>query len=361
MNTGQRLLSDLRIVDGVPPELGISSGSPRTGVVLRPGESETFEYTITACQGKYEFQPVTTVAYTPSGTVVRRDEHDIESVIACQRAIDAAPPGIRAAELVGRVLTESAGSGAVFHSVRDYNQSDTLSRVNWRRYARTGELSTVNYHQEKAATVHLLIDTRPVTFRQASAEQPSGVELSVYAAQRHFAALSDEDHRVGVGFYPDDIVAVAPASGADHVVRTKTAFDDHEAIQPVTPAATDGGRSNPAADGFVPDAVHPDLEIWDRTEREEIGTILSSLPDYGQCIVFTPLLDDEPGSLVTTLSAHGYEVAVVSPDITGQKSPGGRVSSLHRRLRIRALRERHVDVVDWNTSEPLSAALARDP
>ncbi|MFC4247740.1 DUF58 domain-containing protein [Natribaculum luteum] len=364
-NTGTRVISDLRIIDGVPPELGINSGSPRAGMLLQPGESETFEYTVTARQGTYEFRPITTISYIPSGTVARRDDHNIETILKCKRPINTRPPGTQTSKLVGQVLTESGGSGAAFHSVREYRSSDTLNRINWRRYAQTGELSTVKYHQEKAATIHLLIDTRSIAFRQASVEQPTAVELSVYAAEQHFAVLSDANHHVGVGFYSHDVLAVAPASGTDHTVKAKAAFEEHEALQPIKPAITDRQNStpdnaDPTDNPFVTDSVRPDFEIWDKTKTDEIRTLLSSLPDYGQCIVFTPLLDDEPGSLVKTLSAHGYGVSVVSPDITDRESPGAKMSSQHRQIRIRTLREESVAVVDWDTSDPLSAALMED-
>ena len=40
-NDGDRLLPDVRVVDGVPPALSVTDGSPRIGTALRPGETAT--------------------------------------------------------------------------------------------------------------------------------------------------------------------------------------------------------------------------------------------------------------------------------------------------------------------------------
>jgi len=54
-NTGESILPDLRLIDGVPPALDVASGSPRFGTALRPGESATLSYDVTATRGNHAF------------------------------------------------------------------------------------------------------------------------------------------------------------------------------------------------------------------------------------------------------------------------------------------------------------------
>ena len=54
-NAGDSVLSDLRIVDGVPTELAVTEGSPRAAVSLRPGATAEFAYTVVAKRGDFAF------------------------------------------------------------------------------------------------------------------------------------------------------------------------------------------------------------------------------------------------------------------------------------------------------------------
>jgi len=67
-NTGTSTIPDLRVVDGVPPEIGVTDGSPRSGGALRPGDQYTVTYTISADRGSYSFGPVTLRARNTNGT-----------------------------------------------------------------------------------------------------------------------------------------------------------------------------------------------------------------------------------------------------------------------------------------------------
>lgn len=358
-NTGDATISDLRVIDGVPSKLGISEGSPRAGLFLKPDTSETLTYTVTARRGEHAFEPVTLITYTASGTVARRESRPIETAMKCRRPIEEFPLGDATSLLVGRKPTDSGGSGVEFYSQREYRPSDARSRIDWRRFAKSGDLSTVEYRQDRAASVHLLIDSRPIAFRSTAPEQPPAIEYSVYGAELCFNALVDENHRVGVGYFPADVTALDIGAGSQHRIEARSLFDDHSALippseesQPNTshpvPATQNHRREVPELD------VQPSLKTKGTTEK-----LLSKLPGYSEVIMFTPLLDDEPADVVDTFRAHGYETIIVSPDVTGGESVGDRLMAHHRQIRIRALRERNITVVDWNVDDRLSTVLGR--
>jgi uncharacterized protein (DUF58 family) len=76
-----------------------------------------------------------------------------------------------------------------------------------------------------------------------------------------------------------------------------------------------------------------------------------------QLLLFTPALDDVPEEVVRTVTAHGHRVTVVSPDVTGPDTTGGRIESVERRLRLDDLREAGATVVDWDRERPLALTL----
>jgi uncharacterized protein (DUF58 family) len=51
-------------------------------------------------------------------------------------------------------------------------------------------------------------------------------------------------------------------------------------------------------------------------------------------------------------------VTVVTPDVTGDDTPGGQLAGLERDVRIRTLRRAGVRVLDWDTDRPLPVAVA---
>lgn len=359
-NTGESTIGDLRVIDGVPADIGVIEGSPRGGMLLRPGTSEAIEYTVTARRGTHEFEPVTLLAYTASGTTARRSEVTVETTLECQRPIEELSLGDQTSSLIGPIPTKEAGSGVEFYAVREYHPSDARNQIDWRRFARTGELTSVEYRKDRAASVALLVDARPVSARSAATpSEPPAIEYSAYAAELYYHALAAESHRVGIGVYPFDVTALGIGAGPQHEIEARTLFEEHEAFdveqssESWLSASTDGGGLSSRAA-----LLGPAVDDAPAT-NEAVTTLLSALPAYTQFIVFSPLLDDEMGGVVNTVRAHGHDVMVVSPDVTAPAGVGGRVAAHKRQIRIRTLRESNVEVVDWNPEEPLSSVLRR--
>ena len=164
-HTGESWLADLRVVDGVPDGLRVVEGSPRYATALRPGESVRFSYVVEATRGDHAFDPLRAVARDASGATER--ERPVEATgattIECVPDLDAAvsvPVFAQAARRTGRVRTDTGGEGVEFHSVREYRRGDPLSRVDWNRVATAGEFATLQFNEERAATVVVVVDAR---------------------------------------------------------------------------------------------------------------------------------------------------------------------------------------------------------
>jgi uncharacterized protein (DUF58 family) len=337
-NGTERVLPDLRVVDGVPPALAVVDGSPRLGTALRPGEAATFAYDVAARRGVHEFGPATLVARDLAGTTERAWTLPAPASLTCVPPLRtlSAPVSLRdrASQYVGRVETARRGEGVEFAATREYRPGDAPSRIDWNRRARTRELTTVEYREERAATVLLLVDARREAYRSPGPDAPGAVDRSVDAAGRLFATLADAGDRVGVAALSPDDCWLAPDAGADH----RAAARELLATSPALSSVPTGRRSA--------------VRRWRRRLRRRLspGT---------QVVFLTPLCDEVASRLARRLDAYGHPVTVVSPDPTAGRAPGERLARVARALRRSRLRDAGVPVVDWPDDESVDAALAR--
>ncbi|MUW14040.1 DUF58 domain-containing protein [Halorubrum sp. CBA1125] len=337
-NESDRVLPDLRLVDGVPEALAVANGSPRVGTALRPGRSTTFTYTVTARRGVHTFGPTALVARDLTGSVEQERLLRAETTLACVPSLrplgEPVPLRERATQYVGRVETRSGGDGLEFHATREYRPGDPMSRIDWNRRARTGELTTVEFREERAATVVIVIDARETAYVSPARHTPHAVDRAVDAAGRLFATLSDSGDRVGIAAVGSEPCWLAPGSGVDHRVKARDLLATHRALTPV-PTATRSTTSR---------------------SRKQLRKRLSP---GTQIIFITPLCDEYGGRFARRLDEYGYPVTVVAPDPTVDRAVGHRLSRVARTLRLTALRRAGIPVVDWSWDESVDVALAR--
>ncbi|SEO44959.1 conserved repeat domain-containing protein [Halogranum amylolyticum] len=323
-NVGETTLPDLRLVDGVPPALSVSDGSPRHATALRPGKRATFGYVVTAVRGDHEWEPATAITRDASGSRERRSEVDCETSLRCLPALDATadlPLRGLTTQYTGRIATDVGGTGLEFHSTREYRHGDPLKRVDWRRLARSGDLATLEFREERAATVVLVVDARTEAYL-AGDEEENAVERSVDAASQAFSSLLDSGDRVGIAAFGPEECWLAPGAGNDHRARARELLATHPALS-----------STPSDGKFFPSI--------------RLRRLLRRLPTDAQILLFSPLTDDYPASIARQLDATGHPVTVVSPDPTADDTPGHRLARLERRNRASRLRQAGLRVVDW--------------
>jgi len=336
-NIGEQFLPDLRIVDGVPADLTIEADSPRHGTALRPGATMEYTYTVRGIRGSHTFEDAFLVSRNLPGTLERVEEFGVDGdrtvTYDVSSALDLSVPLRKQASMhVGRVLTDSAGSGLEFHSVREYRSGDPLTRIDWSRAARGEGLATLQFHEERAATVVLLIDARKEAYVANDDDSPSAVDRSVLAAAKLASALLAADDRVGLAALSPRQCWLAPGAGHTHLARLQDVL------------ATDGA--------FAPSP--PTLPYYQRINLPALRKRLSS---DSQLVVFSPLVDDEVVDIVRQLQASGHPVTIISPDASGSGTPGRTLARLERRKRLSELRGANVRVVDWDADESLALAL----
>ena len=385
-NAGDGTLPDCRVVDSVPAELAVVEGSPRRSLALGPGESVTYRYAVVARRGEFTFEDAGVRLRSLAGSGVRTETVAVEGTerIACHYPLSDVGVGGATLRRAGTHSTDSGGPGTEFHSTREYRPGDPQSRIHWRRLAKTGELTTVSFREERAVRTVIVVDARVPGRVAPQPGVPTGAELAGYAGERLFESLTGAGVVASVtalGVETDDVAAPVQPGGfpwADGSAGAATTLARavFAAVRDVSgPRVDDGGDPDVVDDGTDPatvgDQADPDTvgEQGDATsatapgaatdggsERERL--LLSQLPSGAEVVLATPLLDDWPVSLVRTLRTQGHPVTVVSPDVTGTGSVGGEFAATERRHRLATIAATGATTTSWAPGDPLDLALA---
>jgi uncharacterized protein (DUF58 family) len=329
------LLPDLRIVDGVPGTLAVVEGSPRLATALRAEKSASVTYTVEVVRGDHDFGAVDVVARDAAGSHETRTSVVADTALACVPdlpRLESFPLREQTVQRVGRVPTSTGGSGVEFHATREYRPGDPLSRVDWKRLARDGELATIQFREERAASAVVVVDTRREA-HVADDEGTNAVEYGVEAAGGVASALLESGDQVGVASLGPYWAWLAPGLGREHRARLEELL------------ARDRGFSVAAPDRRFLGGL-----VFRRLRKH--------LPDDAQVVFCSPLVDDDAADYVRRLEASGHPVTVVSPDVTGADTLGQQFSRIERAVRIRALRTAGVRVIDWRAGDSLALAVA---
>jgi uncharacterized repeat protein (TIGR01451 family) len=336
-NTGESTLADCRVLDGVPPMLTVASGSPRHAAVLRPGETTEFSYAVETDYGRHQFDPATVIARDITGA------HEVETTVAagteiqCADAVPELPVREQPNGHAGRLVTDEGGSGIEFHSVREYRPGDPMGRIDSKRWARTGELTTVEFREERPTSILLLVDVRASAYRSAAEEQPNAVAHSLAGVEQLLSALSDTRDAVGLAAVGRERCFQAPGVGTDHEEALYRLLATHPAFDSKPPGPDDS-------------ASRDDI-------NQQTTLLRKQLDGDTQVVVLSPLSDERIVEAVRTFAAAGHATTVISPDVTAEGSLGQRLARQERAMRMRAVRGADIPVVDWDPATPLGTVL----
>lgn len=333
-NEGSNTIPDLRVVDGVPDGLSVVEGTPGHGTTLRPGGTTTIEYTVEARRGRHEFDPLLAIGRDWIGAREREVAVPTDVTVDCVAPLEAPaslPLRGQTAQQVGTVTTNTGGSGVEFHTVREYRPGDPLKRIDWNRRARTGELATIEFREERAAIVVFVIDTR-VEGYVTDSRGVSAVEHAIDAAGAVGRGLMDDGNRVGVASFGPSWTYVPPGLGRDHEVRLRDRLS--------------------LGDGFSPTPDRSKFVLGLALRR-----IQKHVPENAQIVFCSPVVDEVAVETVRRLEAHEHAVTVISPNVIDHSSVGAGVERLEREERIRKIRQTYGRVLSWDVDEPLEVAL----
>ncbi|MFP9192856.1 DUF58 domain-containing protein [Natrialbaceae archaeon A-CW1-1] len=349
-NESASFIPDLRLIDGVPAGLALTDGSARLGTSLRPEESVTLEYTVTARRGTHTFDPALVITRDLSRSSERECYVGTETTLVSQpllRPLAATMP-LRpaAAAFSGQLTTAEAGEGMQFHSVREYRRNDPLNRIDWNRHARSGELATLEFHEERAARVLILIDARKASYLAPKPDAPHAVDRAVEAAGLIAASLLDAGDTVGLAALGPvnrtdtrqinlrDTCWLAPSSGQHHRIQFSELLASHPQF------ATEPPRGKTQ---------------W----QPQLRMIRRRLSAETQILFISPLCDATATRIVRRLDARGHALTVLSPDPTAERTTSQQLARVARRIRRFDLQRAGVPVIDWPADETIDEVIAR--
>ena len=331
-NESDRPIADLRVTDGVPGSLSVDDGESRACVSLGSGETAVLTYELLARRGDHTFSGPRLVARNASGTVRREVTAGVASSIRVDTTLDAPALHGRTLPYPGQTATDDGGEGVEFYSTRQYARGDPMNRIDWKRYARTNELSTVSFREDEATSVTVVVDDRESARVARDPDGETGAALGRHAARRLAEALLDTNDRVGVASLADGGYVV-PATGREQRARITRFLDDPESVE---------GRP-----GVLANAC-----------RYGVDRLCRHLDRRSRVAVCSPLTDDRAVETTKTLAARGHAVTVVAPDMTPDTT-GGNLARIERSKRVDALRRAGVRVVEWSPEDALAVAMAR--
>jgi len=337
-NAGDAILPDLRVVEQIPDALAVVDGPARTATALRPGASVTFSYTVLARRGRFAFEGIDVIARNVSGSRERvLDLATAETTLTCLPPLDATdtvPLQGLTSPYTGRVSTDSAGEGVEFASLREYQHGDAISRIDWNRYARDGALATMEFREERMATVVVLVELRRQAYLQAGEDGPHVVDRSIDATRRLFNSLIATGDRVGIAALAAADVWLPPGAGPTHQAEARHLLATHPALSPTPPSER----------LYVPGYLK---------------TLLSRLDDDAQVVFVSPVPDVTSAYVARALHVRDHPVTILSPDPTRTDTPGRTLAAAERSNRLASLRRSGIRVVDWESDERLAEALER--
>jgi uncharacterized protein (DUF58 family) len=326
----------MELLEPLPRDCELVSGSNRALVALRPGQSAGFSYEVRGARGAHDFGMVVARARDRWGVRAwerRHVERKVVRVYPRLAPLRSLPRPLHTQTSIGDYVSPAFGEGIEPGDIRQFVPGDRLKQVNWRASLRLGTLYVTQHHRERNADVVVMLDT----LAEVGMAPEGTLDLGVRAAASLAAAYLARKDRVGLIIYGGTIDWVKPGTGriqyervADSLLRAGVVF---------TYVSKDLA--------FVPPRV---------------------LPAQALVIAVTPLLDPRFTTAALDLAARGFDlvILVVSPvDVTRSVLRGSltdqlacRLWTLERRARLDEFRRHGIVVVEWRPSEALELALA---
>lgn len=360
-NVGDHPVPEVRVVDGVPDALPVVDGTPRGCDSLRPGETLTVHYAVEGLRGAHEFEPVTVWTRNVSGDTEQELSADLSAELTCRDPLEAFALDGETTPYTGRIPTDAGGQGVEFYATREYQSTDPLKQIDWNFWARTGEPRTIEFRQNRAADVVVLLDDRDASRQSQSEWSPDAVTLGRHAAVRLAEVLLAESNAVGAGTVAEERYC-RPARGRDQLTRIESVFEpslDEEGSTAESERYRDIDTRFFSEMGQVETSDNPYRSPTVNDGGVPVRWLLKRLTADVQILFVTPVLDRLPIAMARRFDAEGHDVTLVSPDVTDRDTPGSVIERIERRERLSELRSGGIRVADWPVERPLSVALDR--
>ena len=336
-NKSYRRTQQLEVFDNVPHEMKMRKGINLMRMNLGPGQSATIRYTVRCpLRGHYTIGP-TSIRYrnTFNLFVSETSVGDRSDITVFPQVRDVEEALIRSdvpKMYTGATTLKTPGQGMEFYALREYFPGDSFRSINWKAFARTGELMVNEKTRDAVTDVFIILDTRDVARIGTVLKNP--LEMGTVAAASIANYFIKRRDSVSLVTYGERMDFLPPETGDKQHYKVLSQL-----------AAVESKGSMPLQ--AVTNALSP------RISRGSPVFIISSLEGDGTTL-----------SAIRNLSGKGHEVIVLSPSSIDLERLVSRIPrmayevlKLERQNRLTAISGYGAKVIDWTPSVELSQAL----
>ena len=336
-NKSYRRTQQLEVFDNVPHEMKMRKGINLMRMNLGPGQTATIRYTVRCpLRGHYTIGP-TSIRYrnTFNLFVSETSVGDRSDITVFPQVRDVEEALIRSdvpKMYTGATTLKTPGQGMEFYALREYFPGDSFRSINWKAFARTGELMVNEKTRDAVTDVFIILDTRDEARIGTVLKNP--LEMGTVAAASIANYFIKRRDSVSLVTYGERMDFLPPETGDKQHYKVLSQL-----------AAVESKGSMPLQ--AVTNALSP------RISRGSPVFIISSLEGDGTTL-----------SAIRNLSGKGHEVIVLSPSSIDLERLVSRIPrmayevlKLERQNRLTAISGYGAKVIDWTPSVELSQAL----
>jgi uncharacterized protein (DUF58 family) len=336
-NKSYRRTQQLEVFDNVPHEMKMRKGVNLMRLNLGPGQTTTIRYTVRCpLRGHYTIGP-TSVRYRNAFNlfVSETSVADRSDITVFPQVRDVEEALIRSdvpKMYTGATTLKTPGQGMEFYALREYFPGDSFRSINWKAFARTGELMVNEKTRDAVTDVFIILDTRDVARIGTVLKNP--LEMGTVAAASIANYFIKRRDSVSLVTYGERMDFLPPETGDKQHYKVLSQL-----------ASVESKGSMPLQ--AVTNALSP------RISRGSPVFIISSLEGDGTTL-----------SAIRNLSGKGHQVIVLSPSSIDLERLVSRIPrmayevlKLERQNRLTAISGYGAKVIDWTPSVDLSEAL----
>ena len=330
-NRSNRKTQMLDIYDNIPHEMKLRSGLNQMQLNLRPGESARIRYVLRCpLRGHYSIGPVSLRALNTFNLGVEEmyvDHHSDIVIFPQIKDIEEAFLRSRTPKMyTGATTLRTPGQGSEFYSLREYVPGDPFKNINWKAFARTGDLMVNEKCRDAVTDLYLILDSRDLARIGTVLKNP--LEMGTVSAASLAAFFLKRRDSVALAIYDEKLSYLPPDTGDKQYFKILSALagvrpQGAMPLQAVTNSLSGRfSRGSPVfiissceGDGTVPAAVR------DLVGRGHEVTVLSpSSVDFERLVSRIPRMSYEVLKLerqnrLTTLAGSGAQVIDWMPDM----------------------------------------------
>lgn len=336
-NNSYRRTQQLEVYDNVPHEMKMRQGINQMRMNLGPGQSARIRYKVRCpLRGHYTIGPVSVRyrnAFNLFVTESQLEDRTDITVFPQVREIEEALLRSDVPKMyTGATTLKTPGPGMEFYSLREYLPSDAFRSINWKAFARTGELMVNEKTRDAVTDVFIILDTRDVSRIGTVLKNP--LEMGTIAAASISSYFIRRRDSVALVTYGERMEYLPPETGDNQ---------GYKVLSRLAAVRAKGSMPLQAVTNAMSSRISRGSPIFIISSLEGDGTTLPAIRD---------------------LAGKGHEVIVLSPssiDLERLISRIPRMSyevlKLERQNRLTALSGYGAKVIDWMPDVELSQAL----